>query len=162
MEQRHFGDSDLVCSALGFGTWELGTTQYGEIDVEEASRAIRAALDCGITLFDTAEVYGPYHSEEILGEALGARRKEVVLVTKVGFEIDDLWEGAVVFRYDCPEDVLEHLLKSGAGTAFYDAIDPDRREPLRNEFFRLLAERNHGAGTYEVAHDFVACVARKP
>jgi len=80
----------------------------------------------------------------------------------VGFAIEDLWEGAVVFRYDCPEDVLEHLLKSGAGTAFYDAIDPDRREPLRNEFFRLLGERNHGAGTYEVAHDFVGCVARKP
>jgi myo-inositol catabolism protein IolS len=89
MEQRRFGDSDLVCSALGFGTWELSTTQYGEIDVNEASRAVSAAIDRGITLFDTAEVYGPYHSEEILGKALGARRKGIVLVTKVGFRIDD-------------------------------------------------------------------------
>lgn len=89
MEQRRFGDSDLVCSALGFGTWELSTTQYGEIDVDEASRAVNAAIDRGITLFDTAEVYGPYHSEEILGKALGARRKEIVLVTKVGFRIDE-------------------------------------------------------------------------
>lgn len=88
MEQRRFGDSDLVCSALGFGTWELSTTQYGAIDVAEASRAVGEAIDRGITLFDTAEVYGPYHSEEILGQALGARRREIVLVTKVGFVYD--------------------------------------------------------------------------
>jgi aryl-alcohol dehydrogenase-like predicted oxidoreductase len=85
MEQRTFGDSDLMCSILGFGTWELSTTQYGDIDVAKASRAVHAAIDRGITLFDTAEVYGPYHSEEILAQALGTRRKEIVLVTKVGF-----------------------------------------------------------------------------
>jgi aryl-alcohol dehydrogenase-like predicted oxidoreductase len=88
MEQRRFGDSDLVCSALGFGTWEMSTTNYGYIDVSEASTAVGQAIDAGITLFDTAEVYGPYHSEEILGKALGARRKEIVLVTKVGFMHD--------------------------------------------------------------------------
>ncbi|MBC7234299.1 MAG: aldo/keto reductase [Chloroflexi bacterium] len=87
MEQRRFGDSDLTCSALGFGTWEMSTTQYGEIDVAEASRAVHEAIDHGITLFDTAEVYGPYHSEELLGKALGKRRQEIVLVTKVGFQI---------------------------------------------------------------------------
>lgn len=85
MEQRRFGDSDLVCSALGFGTWEMSTTQYGHIDVGDASAAVSAAIDRGITLFDTAEVYGPYHSEEILARALGSRRKDIVLVTKVGF-----------------------------------------------------------------------------
>jgi aryl-alcohol dehydrogenase-like predicted oxidoreductase len=89
MEQRQFGDSDLVCSALGFGTWEMSTTGYGPIDVAEASAAVGQAIDAGITLFDTAEVYGPYHSEEILGKALGARRKEIVLVTKVGFVHDE-------------------------------------------------------------------------
>lgn len=89
MEQRRFGATDLTCSALGFGTWELSTTQYGAIDVQEAAAAVHAALDHGITLFDTAEVYGPYHSEELLGQALGPRRKEVVLVTKVGFVFDE-------------------------------------------------------------------------
>ncbi len=88
MEQRRFGDTDLVSSALGFGTWEMSTTEYGHIDVDEASAAVGAAIDNGITLFDTAEIYGPYHSEEILGRALGPRRKEVVLVTKVGFKVD--------------------------------------------------------------------------
>ena len=89
MEQRRFGDSDLFSSAIGFGTWELSTTQYGEIDVRAASDAVAAAIDHGITLFDTAEGYGPYHSEELLGKALGARRKEIVLVTKVGFTFAD-------------------------------------------------------------------------
>jgi len=104
MEQRRFGDSELVSSAIGFGTWALGTTQYGEIDVQEASRAVQAAIDRGITLFDTAEVYGPYHSEEILGKALGDRRKDIVLVTKVGFEIDD--EANIVGRNSQRDSVI--------------------------------------------------------
>lgn len=89
MEQRRFGATDLVCSAIGFGTWEMSTTSYGEIDVAEASKAVNAAIDAGITLFDTAEVYGPYLSEEILAKALGPRRKQITLVTKVGFAYDD-------------------------------------------------------------------------
>jgi aryl-alcohol dehydrogenase-like predicted oxidoreductase len=89
MEQRRIDDSGLVCSAIGFGTWEMSTTMYGHIDVQEATRAVQSAIDHGITLFDTAEVYGPYHSEEILGKALGPRRQEIVLVTKVGFTFDD-------------------------------------------------------------------------
>ncbi len=89
MEQRRIGDSGLVCSALGFGTWEMSTTMYGHIDVQDATRAVQSAIDHGITLFDTAEVYGPFHSEEILAKALGPRRQETVLVTKVGFTFDD-------------------------------------------------------------------------
>jgi aryl-alcohol dehydrogenase-like predicted oxidoreductase len=53
MRQRRSGDSDLVCSALGFGTWEMSTTQYGAIDVGEASQAANSAIDRGITLFDS-------------------------------------------------------------------------------------------------------------
>ena len=89
MEQRTFGNTDLTCSALGFGTWELGTTQYGDIDVEEAVRAVHMAIDHGVTLFDTAEAYGPYTSEELLARGLGARRKDVVVVSKVGFIYHD-------------------------------------------------------------------------
>ena len=85
MEQRTFGNTDLSCSAIGFGTWEMGTTQYGAIDIEEAVRAVNMAIDHGITLYDTAEVYGPFTSEELLARGLGKRRKDVVVVTKVGF-----------------------------------------------------------------------------
>lgn len=94
MEQRKLGNTDLVCSAIGFGTWEMSTTMYGDIDVAEASRAVNAAIDHGITLFDTAEVYGPFHSEELLAKALGRRRTDITLVTKVGFDYND--EGRIV------------------------------------------------------------------
>ena len=56
MEQRQLGDSGLYTSALGFGTWEMSTTMYGHIDIKEASDAVGAAIDHGVTLFDTAEV----------------------------------------------------------------------------------------------------------
>jgi len=88
------GNTDLVCSAIGFGTWEMSTTMYGDIDVNEASKAVNAAIDKGITLFDTAEVYGPFHSEELLAKALGERRKDITLVSKVGFNYND--EGRVI------------------------------------------------------------------
>ena len=89
MEQRQIGDTDLMVSAVGFGTWEMSTTSYGAIDVDEAALAVNQAIDAGITLFDTAEVYGPNHSEELLAKALGDRRKDITLVTKVGFDYDD-------------------------------------------------------------------------
>ncbi len=89
MEQRNFGNTDLACSTLGFGTWEMGTTQYGEIDIQEAIRAVQMAIDYGITLFDTAEVYGPHTSEELLAQGLGKRRRDVIVVTKVGFTYHD-------------------------------------------------------------------------
>ena len=108
MEQRRFGDSDLVCSALGFGTWELSTTDYGKIDVKEAQRAAQEAIDHGITLFDTAEAYGPYHSEELIGKALGSRRSEVVLVTKVGFA----YEGN---RYTATDSSFENVVTRTEG-----------------------------------------------
>jgi aryl-alcohol dehydrogenase-like predicted oxidoreductase len=133
LEQRRIGTSDLVCSALGFGTWEMSTTQYGQIDITEASRAVSAALDAGITLFDTAEVYGPYHSEEILGRALGARRKDIILVTKVGFRYDQ--HGNNLGRDSSRAAVLSHaegcLRRLGT-----DCIDlllihwPDHQTPL--------------------------------
>lgn len=89
MEQRQFGNSDLYASAIGFGTWEMSGRQYGHIDAGEATRAVQSAIDRGITLFDTSETYGPHHSERLLGQALGGRRKDVILVTKVGFTFQD-------------------------------------------------------------------------
>ena len=100
MEQRRIGDSDLVVSAVGFGTWEMSTTAYGEIDVDEAALAVNQAIDAGITLFDTAEVYGPNHSEELLAKALGPRRKDITLVTKVGLDYND--EPKVIGRNSSP------------------------------------------------------------
>lgn len=83
MEYRPFGHTDLKVSAIGFGCWEISGT-YGPIDAAEFERAVRRALDVGINCFDTAEAYGMGISEQALGRALGKRRREVCLVTKVG------------------------------------------------------------------------------
>jgi hypothetical protein len=84
MQYRTMGSSDLKVSAVGFGCWEMGGTQYGEVDEGEEVRAVQRAIDLGVTLFDTAAIYGPGHSEAFLGKALGDRRKDIVLVTKGG------------------------------------------------------------------------------
>jgi len=76
--------------------------------------------------------------------------------------IEDLREGAIIFRYASPEAVLEHLLKSGAGTAFHDAVAPAKRAPLERRFLEVLAARHNHSGAYEVVHEYVACIAKKP
>jgi MoaA/NifB/PqqE/SkfB family radical SAM enzyme/SAM-dependent methyltransferase len=77
----------------------------------------------------------------------------------VGFEVVHLWDGKVVFGYDTPDEVLEHLLKSGAGTAYYDAVDPARREGLEKEFVRMFAHKRKSESGYEVIHDYICCIA---
>jgi aryl-alcohol dehydrogenase-like predicted oxidoreductase len=112
MEQRKFGSTDLQSSVVGFGTWEMGTTQYGDIDIKQAVRAVEMAVDHGITLFDTAEVYGPFTSEELLARGLGERRKDIVLVTKVGFTYHDdagrKGNAAVAGRDASADSVTQH------------------------------------------------------
>jgi SAM-dependent methyltransferase len=82
-------------------------------------------------------------------------------LTAAGLLVEQIQEGQVVFHYDNPGQVLEHLLKSGAGTAYYDAIVSDRQEALGQEFVRRLALRNPLGPPYPVVHDYVACIARK-
>src|SRR5665811_360288 len=87
MRERQFGTTDLCVSALGLGCNNFG----GRLDPAAARSIVHAALDAGITVFDTADIYGMRGgSESILGEALGARRKDVVLVTKFGLAMDCL------------------------------------------------------------------------
>ncbi len=88
MEYRTMGASDLKISVIGFGCWEMGGNQYGDVDDQEETRAVHRAIDLGVTLFDTAAIYGHGHSEEVLGKALGSRRNEIILVTKGGLS----WE----------------------------------------------------------------------
>jgi aryl-alcohol dehydrogenase-like predicted oxidoreductase len=89
MEYRQFGKTDLKVSAIGFGCWEIGGT-YGRIDETQFSRAVAQAIDSGITCFDTAEAYGMGVSEEALARALGARRRDVSIVTKFGVGYEEM------------------------------------------------------------------------
>ena len=87
MEYRLLGASGLEVSVLSFGTMTLGGegrfAAMGNVQVEEARRQVEICIDAGVNLFDTADIYSFGKSEEVLGEALGARRKEIVLATKV-------------------------------------------------------------------------------
>ena len=89
MKTRVLGKSGLEVSALGFGCMGLNFG-YGEHSVDKAAAIalIRAAVERGVTFFDTAEVYGPFTNEEMVGEALAPFRDRVVIATKFGFRID--------------------------------------------------------------------------
>jgi aryl-alcohol dehydrogenase-like predicted oxidoreductase len=88
MEKRLLGSSGLKVSALGFGCMGLSQSYGPTPDRPEAVRLIRGAVERGVTFFDTAEVYGPFANEELVGEALTPFREQVVIATKFGFDID--------------------------------------------------------------------------
>jgi aryl-alcohol dehydrogenase-like predicted oxidoreductase len=86
MQRRKLGSSGLEVSAIGLGC--MGLSFGSATDKKDAIAVIRAAVDRGVTLFDTAEVYGPFTYEELVGEALAPVREQVVIATKFGFDID--------------------------------------------------------------------------
>ncbi len=92
MEYRFLGGSGLEVSILSFGTMTLGGegrfAAMGQVQAEEARRLVEMCIDAGVNLFDTADMYSFGKSEEILGQALGARRKEIILATKVFMRLE--------------------------------------------------------------------------
>ena len=86
METRKIGSQGLAAGAIGLGCMGM-THAYGTGNEAESIATIHRALDCGVTLLDTAEVYGPHTNEELVGKAIRGRRGEVVLATKFGFVI---------------------------------------------------------------------------
>ncbi|WP_420607784.1 aldo/keto reductase [Novosphingopyxis sp.] len=91
MKTRTLGQ-DLEVSALGLGCMPMngiGAGMYGQADRKESFATIDRAIELGVTFFDTAEVYGPYTNEELLGEAIRGRRDRLVIATKFGFDIQD-------------------------------------------------------------------------
>ena len=85
MQKRYLGKSGLQVSALGLGCMGLSHGYGTATDTRQAIELIRAGVECGVTFFDTAEVYGPYLNEEVVGEALKPLRERVVIATKFGF-----------------------------------------------------------------------------
>jgi aryl-alcohol dehydrogenase-like predicted oxidoreductase len=88
MQKRKLGSSNLKVSAIGYGAMGLNFGYGPATDRQEGIRVIRAAVERGVTLFDTAQVYGPFTNEELVGEALAPFRDQVVIATKFGFDFD--------------------------------------------------------------------------
>ena len=88
MRFREFGNSGLKTSVIGFGGWPMGKGHYGSFDEDEVVYAIHKSIDLGVTLFDTAAVYGWGEGEKLLDRALEGKRDKVVLVSKGGLNWD--------------------------------------------------------------------------
>jgi aryl-alcohol dehydrogenase-like predicted oxidoreductase len=101
LRKRVLGKSGIEVTEIGMGLWAAGGGDWGEADSKadaEALNAIDAALDAGITFFDTADVYGPFHSENLLGKAMQGRRDRFVVATKIGWQDFDEENGCSGYK----------------------------------------------------------------
>ncbi len=118
MKYRKLGKSDLEVSALGLGCMGLSFGLGPAIDKQEAIKLIRAAFEKGVTFFDTAEAYGPFVNEELLGEALVSFRDEVVIATKFGFP-----DGVVLAGLDSRPENIRAVAEASLKRLKTDRID---------------------------------------
>src|SRR4051794_13516082 len=100
--KRKLGNSGLEVSALGMGCMNLSFGTGKAVDINTGVNVIRAAVERGITFFDTAEGYGPYIDEQLVGEALEPFRKDVIIATKFGFKLEN---GAITGVDSRPENI---------------------------------------------------------
>jgi aryl-alcohol dehydrogenase-like predicted oxidoreductase len=110
MQKRKLGNG-LEVSALGLGCMGLSFAYGPATDKQQATTLLRTAVDRGVTFFDTAEVYGPYTNETLLGEALAPYRSQIVIATKFGFNIVDGKQAGLDSRPQHIRDVVEASLK---------------------------------------------------
>lgn len=170
MQTRTLGTSGLTVSALGLGCMGMAGTagaaaMYGAVDLDEALATIDRALEIGINFFDTAEVYGPYRNEELLGAALKGRRDKAIIATKFGFKIID---GKVAGVDSRPENIrsvceasLKRLQTDHIDLFYQHRVDPSvpieetvgaMAELVRAGKVRFLGLSEAGAATIRRAH----------
>jgi aryl-alcohol dehydrogenase-like predicted oxidoreductase len=111
MQKRTLGKSGLDVSALGFGCMGISFGYGPAAAREQGIGVIRAAVDGGVTFFDTAEAYGPFANEELVGEALGPVRDRVVIATKFGFKFENGKQAGLDSRPSHIREVAEASLK---------------------------------------------------
>jgi len=111
MQKRRLGRSNLEVSAIGFGCMGLSFGYGPAVDKQQGIAVIRAAVERGVTFFDTAEVYGPFTNEELVGEALAPYRGQVAIATKFGFKIENGKQAGLDSRPQHIKEVAEASLK---------------------------------------------------
>ena len=132
MQKRRLGRSNLEVSAIGLGCMGMTFSYGARPDKQAMISLLRSAVDRGVTFFDTAEVYGPFDNEELVGEALAPVRDRVVIATKFGFKLDPQGGPRWVGLDSRPEHIKEvaegslRRLKIDAIDLFYQhRVDPD-------------------------------------
>ena len=128
MQKRVLGKSGLEVSAIGFGCMGLNFGYGTSVSKEEGVALIRAAVERGVTLFDTAEVYGPFTNEEMVGEALKPVRDQVVIATKIGFGFKDGKQSGLDSRPEHIRGAAEGSLKR-LGVETIDLLYQHRVDP---------------------------------
>src|SRR5947199_3615375 len=111
MQKRKLGKGNLEVSALGLGCMGMSFGYGAAVDKQQGISVIRAAVERGVTFFDTAEVYGPFANEELVGEALAPVRDQVVIATKFGFKIEDGKQAGLDSRPEHIKQVADASLK---------------------------------------------------
>lgn len=111
MQTRKLGKNNLQVSAIGLGCMGLSFGLGPAVDKKQGISLIRAAVDRGVTFFDTAEVYGPFANEELVGEALAPFRDRVVIATKFGFKIENGKQAGLDSRPEHIKEVADSSLK---------------------------------------------------
>lgn len=148
MTYRGLQSLGIKLSNLGFGCWQLGGHAWGTVSEIEMIKAIHKAIDSGITLFDTAPIYGLGHSEEVLGKTLSPRRKDVIIATKVGL----IWRKNETFEKftDSSPVNIEREIDLSLRRLKTDYIDlyqihwPDPNTPVENTFLAMEKLRKEG------------------
>lgn len=145
MKSRKLGTQGLEVSEIGFGCMGLNFGYGKATDKKEAIKLIRKAHDLGVTFFDTAEVYGPYTNEEVVGEALAPKRNEVIIATKFGFHIQDGRMAGLNSRPKHIKEAVEGSLKrlniETIDLLYQHRIDPEVPvEDVAGTVMELIAE----------------------
>ena len=129
MEQRTLGSSGLEVSAIGLGCMGLSHGYGPPVEAKDGIALIRAAVDRGVTFFDTAQVYGPFTNEQLVGEALAPVRDQVVIATKFGFAYDGDRSTGLNSRPDhiraTVEESLRRLGVDSIDLLYQHRVDPD-------------------------------------
>src|SRR5437867_1724250 len=129
MQKRKLGKSNLEVSALGLGCMGMSFGYGPPADKQEMISLIRTAVDRGVTFFDTAQVYGPFTNEELVGEALSAVRDQVVIATKFGFDLETGQSSGLDSRpetiKESVERSLERLKVDTIDLVYQQRVDPD-------------------------------------
>lgn len=149
MRTKQLGKTDLQVSVVSLGTWPMGGTTYGQVDDNESIRTIKAALDAGVNLIDTAPGYGNGRAEEVVGRAIKGHRDEVIIATKVG--IVQTKDGQ---RRNLKPESIRVQIEDSLRRLELDTIDlyqihwPDPHTPVEDSIYELVKLKEAGKFRY--------------